>query len=91
MLQESVKRKELPEVEKRLPVREDIYEVNDITVGKYGTDVQFATETAETLTGELVSEGLFQYGENGTIVPNIAKSYSVNSDFTNYTIYIPPV
>lgn len=88
MLQESVKRKKLPEVEKRLPVPEDIYAAKDITVGMYGADVQFATENATTITKELVSEGLFRYADNGEVAPNIAKSYTVNADFTKYTIYL---
>ncbi len=88
MFQESVKRKELPEVEKRLPVHEDVYTANDVVVGMYGADVQFATENAETLTKELVSEGLFRYSDNGEIAPNIAKAYKVNDDFTKYTIYL---
>ena len=88
MLKALVDRGELPAVEMRLPKQENIVVESGITPGVYGEDVQFATETAETLTGALVSEGLFRYAQDGTIAPNIAKSYTVNSDFTKYTIYL---
>ena len=76
----------LPEVEYRIPDRANIVVAEGHTQGVYGEDVQFATEHADTLTGALVSEGLFRYAEDGTVAPNIAKSYTVNSDFTKYTI-----
>lgn len=72
----------------RLPKGEDVYVVKDVAIGNYGEEVQFATENAKTITKELVSEGLFCYGDNGSIAPNIAKSYTVNADFTQYTIYL---
>lgn len=86
MLQKLVEARELPAVEKRLPKSENVVIADRGTPGVYGEDVQFATENADTLTGALVSEGLFCYAEDGTIAPNIAKSYTVNSDFTKYTI-----
>lgn len=86
MLQQMTASKKLPELQKRLPVFEDRYVVNGVSVGNYGEDVQFAAESAEEITGELVSEGLFQYSSTGTIAPNIAKGYTVNADFTRYTI-----
>lgn len=88
MLHSLVEARRLPAVEKRLPVSDDIMMENRGALGVYGADVQFATETADYLTGALVSEGLFCYAEDGTIAPNIAKSYTVNSDFTKYTIYL---
>lgn len=88
MLRELSERKELPEIEKRIPDSENVYVATDITAGTYGGDVQFATESGTTLTRELVSEGLFQYSNTGTIAPNIAKSYTVNADSTEYTIYL---
>ncbi|MBR6537025.1 MAG: hypothetical protein IKT67_07465 [Lachnospiraceae bacterium] len=88
MLQQAVEARILPAVERRLPKAEDVVIVENGTLGVYGAEVQFATVNADTLTGALVSEGLFYYAEDGTIAPNIAKSYTVNSDFTNYTIYL---
>ena len=77
----------LPAVEKRLP-GEDVFTVEGVATGQYGDDVQFAAEHADDITGALLSEGLFRYAEDGTIAPNIAKGYAVNSDFTKYTIYL---
>ena len=88
MLQDLSERKEIPETERRLPKEEDVYVVKDISVGSYGEDVQFATENASTITKELLSEGLFRYADTGEIVPNIARAYTVNADFTEYTIYL---
>ena len=88
MLQQAVEARVLPAVERRLPKEADVVIVDKTLTGAYGADVQFATENADTLTGALVSEGLFCYAEDGTIAPNIAKSYTVNSDFTKYTIYL---
>ena len=88
MLQHAVEARILPAVERRLPKAEDVVITENGTLGVYGAEVQFATVNADTLTGALVSEGLFYYAEDGTIAPNIAKSYTVNSDFTNYTIYL---
>lgn len=78
----------LPKVQNRLPVQADRYVVSGVPTGVYGDDVQFAVENAEELTGELVSEGLFAYSDTGTITANVAKQYTVNSDFTVYTIYL---
>lgn len=86
MLRTAVTAGRLPEVEYRLPNRANIVVEEGCTPGSYGKDVQFATEHADPLTGALVSEGLFRYAEDGTVAPNIAKSYTVNSDFTKYTI-----
>ena len=88
MLQELSERKELPKIERRLPKEEDVYVAKGIAVGNYGMDIQFATENATIITKELVSEGLFRYSDTGEIAPNIAKAYTVNADFTEYTIYL---
>ncbi len=79
----------LPAVEERIPGLEYIYRLS-VPTGKYGDDVQFAVENADEMTGELVSEGLFQYSDTGTVAPNIAEHYTVNSDFTTYTIELRP-
>lgn len=78
----------LPALEQRLPEEGNIVVAGFDTIGSYGDDLQFATENADTLTGELVSEGLFCYDETGNIVPNIAKGYTVNVDYTQYTIQL---
>lgn len=76
----------LPAVQNRLPVEADIYKLANVSRGNYGEDIQLATENADELTGCLVSEGLFAYSDTGTIAPNIAKNYTVNEDYTKYTI-----
>jgi len=76
----------LPEVQNRLPAEAFIYRADVGLTGVYGEDVQFAVENADKITGQLISEGLFAYSDNGTIVPNVAKAYTVNQDFTQYTI-----
>ncbi len=89
MLRAMTETGKLPSLQKRLPVQDNIaVMVGAITVGVYGDDIQFAVENADKLTGELVSEGLFEYSNTGTIAPNVAKHYTVNSDFTKYTIYL---
>lgn len=88
MLQALVQSGKLPEVKKRIPLRQDVYIVAGTSVGAYGEDVQFAAESADVITGELVSEGLFRYAEDGTVAPNVALSYTVNSDYTKYTIQL---
>lgn len=78
----------LPVAEKRIPVKEEVLKETGITVGAYGEDAQFAAEVGDELIGQLISEGLFRYGTDGSVAPNLAKSYSVNADFTKYTIYL---
>ena len=86
MLQELVEKRLLPAMEKRIPLPEGIFVEKLPQQGVYGERLHLAAVTAAGITKELVSEGLFRYGDNGTIEPNVAKKYTVNSDFTVYTI-----
>ena len=88
MLTELVKRKQLPTLEKRLPVAQDIMVETAESIGTYGGIVQFALMQAGEETGQLIEEGLFRFAPDGTIEPNVAKGYTVNEDFTEYTIYL---
>lgn len=88
MWQDMVNARELPALEGRIPTADDVMVESFERVGSYGESAQLATINADTITGELVSEGLFRYDVNGNIVPNIAKGYEVNADFTSYTIYL---
>lgn len=88
MLTELVKRRQLPTLEKRLPVSEDIMVEAAESIGTYGSAVQFALMQAGEETGQLIEEGLFRFAADGTIEPNVAKGYTVNDDFTEYTIYL---
>ncbi len=90
MLQDMVNAGEIPNLEKRIPDAENVYveALPSIEVGVYGEGASFATVNADSITGQLVSEGLFRYDAEGNVVPNIAKAYEVNADFTSYTIYL---
>ena len=86
MLQDLVAAKKLPPLENRIPAADDVMTEPLGTVGVYGESAQLAAADAGVMAGELVSEGLFCYAADGSIVPNIAKGYTVNADFTRYTI-----
>lgn len=88
LLQAMVSSNLLPVLESRLPKEGNIVVAELGSVGNYGEDLQFAAENADTMTGELVSEGLFCYDGAGNVVPNIAKGYTVNVDYTQYTIQL---
>lgn len=87
-LTEKVRIGKLAPIEERLPGKEEVYEEAEFMVGTYGDDVQFAVESADRITKELLTEGLFRLGADGSILPNIAKAYTVNEDFTKYTVYL---
>lgn len=78
----------LPPAEERIPKADNVMTEPLAAVGVYGQSAQFATVNADTVTRELVSEGLFRYAADGKIAPNIAKGYTVNADSTKYTIYL---
>lgn len=86
MLQDLVAAGKLPPLEKRIPAADNVMTEPLGTVGRYGESAQLAAADAGIMAGELVSEGLFRYAADGSIVPNIAKGYTVNADFTIYTI-----
>lgn len=86
MLQELVAGKKLPPLEERIPAADDVMKELSGTTGVYGESAQLAASDAGRMAGELVTEGLFRYAADGSIVPNIAKGFTVNADFTTYTI-----
>jgi len=88
MLQDLVNARSLPALEARIPTAESVFVETLASIGTYGESAQFAAINANMITGELVSEGLFRYESTGNIGPNIAKGYEVNTDFTEYTIYL---
>lgn len=87
MLGRLVQGGKLAPLEKRIPKTGSVFVASDVT-GVYSESACMAAMNADTITGELFSEGLFCYGADGSIVPNIAKSCSVNSDATVYTIQL---
>lgn len=88
LLQAMVNSNLIPVLERRLPKEGNIAVAELGSVGNYGEDLQFAAENADTMTGELISEGLFCYDGAGNVVPNVAKGYTVNVDYTQYTIQL---
>lgn len=88
MLRTLVEAGKLPPLSERLPTADNIMTETSGTAGVYGESAKLAAISADTITRELVSEGLFRYDADGTIAPNIAKGYEVNIDFTTYIIYL---
>lgn len=84
MLQKLVEKGKLPALEKRIPTAESasVLPVN----GTYCDTVSMAAVNADIVTGQLFSEGLFAYAEDGSIVGNVAKDYTKNANSTVYTI-----
>lgn len=87
-LTEMVHAGDLPEVEDRLPIEEDIMVEGVEEVGVYGGAYEFAYPKAGWNTGKPIEQGLFRFKEDGTVEPNVAKGYDVNEDATVYTIYL---
>ncbi|WP_244226539.1 ABC transporter substrate-binding protein [Paenibacillus protaetiae] len=92
MLQELVKAGTLPPVEQRLPAKGDVmvepvYE----SIGKYGGEWRNPWNGPDDKWGiEMITEEpLFRFKQDGTgIEPNVAKSYEVNADSTEYIIHL---
>lgn len=87
MFQKLVRGGKLSPLEKRIPTNGNVYVAADVT-GIYSESACLATTDASVITGELFSEGLFAYGADGSVQPNIAKSYEVNSNATVFTIHL---
>ena len=77
-------------VEDRLPVKDDVKVENDayLTVGKYGGELHRTASTGNWNAGKPIEEGLFLFRADGTVVPNVAKSWEINEDSTVYTIHL---
>lgn len=85
MLEKQVQQGKLPELAKRLPAAGSVAQMTEVN-GLYAQSVSLAAVNANTVTGALFSEGLFEVTEAGRIVPNIAKGYTVDAGATVYTI-----
>ncbi|MDR1444100.1 MAG: ABC transporter substrate-binding protein [Treponema sp.] len=80
----------LPPLEQRLPAAGDIMvEVMDST-GAYGSHLTFTSSgrSSQWSYGMMTEEPLFRFTLQGTVEPNVAKSYTVNANATEYTIYL---
>ncbi len=94
MLAERVEAGELPPVEERLPVREDLLVIEPLDeIGKYGgTWRRGFTGPADGQNGHRVAGGdrlLFWDAENfPELTPNVAKGWEVSEDGTTITIFL---
>ncbi|MDI9483832.1 MAG: ABC transporter substrate-binding protein [Bacillota bacterium] len=81
---------ELPPVEERLPVPEDVMVERKESIGKYGGSFNFTFEGkgSQWFYGKITEEPLFRFKTDGTVEPNVAKGYDVNEDATVFTIYL---
>ena len=78
----------LPAVEERIPTAEDVMVENVASVGQYGGSIKMVLTKAGWATGKPIEQGLFRFNSNGEVEPNVAKSYDVNADATEYTIHL---
>ncbi|WP_236291530.1 ABC transporter substrate-binding protein [Paenibacillus allorhizoplanae] len=92
MLAKLVTAGSLKPVTDRLPVKEDIM-VEKVTdeIGKYGGDwkMPWAGPNDRWTVGAPTEESLFRFNKDGsTVEPNVAKSFEVNKDSTEFTIHL---
>ncbi|WP_105614299.1 ABC transporter substrate-binding protein [Vallitalea okinawensis] len=92
MFDELVKSGELPPVEDRLPVKEDIM-IEEVLeeIGQYGGQWRFPWGGIDDKwdAAYITEEALFRFRSDGQgVEPNVAKGYEVNADSTEYTIYL---
>lgn len=88
-LAEQVKAGELPAVEDRLPVAEDIMIEEVEELGRYGGSVTITTlDGGHWNWSPFVEQGLFRFKDDmsGEVEPNICKDFSANEDSTVWTI-----
>ncbi|GGA36855.1 ABC transporter substrate-binding protein [Paenibacillus physcomitrellae] len=93
MLAEKVKAGSLPPVEERMPAADDIMvEPTYEEIGKYGGEWRYPWNGPDDKWGiEMVTEEpLFRFKQDGSgsVEPNVAKSYDVNEDSTEFTIHL---
>ena len=72
----------------RLPKEPMVEDAEYLTIGTYGGELRRAADTGNWGNGKPIEEGLFRFKADGTVEPNVAKGYSVNEDYTVWTIYL---
>ncbi len=77
-------------VEDRLPVKDDVFVENAsyLKIGTYGGELHRSANTGSWYAGKPIEEGLFRFKADGTVEPNVAKSWEINDDSTVYTIHL---
>lgn len=93
MLQEKVKAGTIPAVAERMPASGDIMvEPTYEEVGKYGGEWRYPWNGPDDKWGiEMVTEEpmvRFKQDGSGNVEPNVAKSYDVNADSTEFTFHL---
>ncbi len=79
---------DLPPVAERLPKEPMVEDAEYLTIGTYGGELRRAADGGNWSNGKPIEEGLFRFKTDGTVEPNVAKGYSVNEDYTVWTIYL---
>ncbi len=89
-LESMVENGEIPSLEDRLPVQEDIMVEEIGNTGNYGDilTMSFQGKSSKWGYGMITEEPLFRFTMDGGLEPNVAKGYDVNEDATVYTIYL---
>jgi len=90
MLAKQVAAGTLPKLEERLPVASDVMVETMDSVGTYSDyfTYLFKGKDDQWTVGKMTEESLFRFKADGTVEPNVAKGYEVNSDATIYTIHL---
>ena len=89
-LAELVKQGKLPPLEQRIPVASDVMVSKMDSVGTYGGDMRFTSYGGDSkwTVGKQTEEPMFRFKLDGSIEPNVAKSYEVSKDCKIYTIHL---
>ena len=79
---------DLPAVADRMPLEPMVEDAEGLTIGTYGGELKTSASSSSWTAGKIIEEGLFRFTDDGIAEPNVAKAYTVNEDFTVYTIYL---
>jgi peptide/nickel transport system substrate-binding protein len=92
VLAEAVKTGSLPSLDKRIPAKEDLMVEGVVEeIGKYGGEwrTPWKGPNDHWNIGKPTEEALFRFKPDGSgVEPNVAKSYEVNADSTEFTIHL---
>ncbi len=94
MLAEKVANGELPKVEDRLPVAEDVFvEMNTasdeaLEIGTYGGVLNLGPAGGSWGLSRPSLESIIRYNTDGTYYPNVIKAYEHDADYTTWTFYL---
>ncbi|CAG7629292.1 Periplasmic alpha-galactoside-binding protein [Paenibacillus solanacearum] len=91
-LADAVKSGSLPSLDKRIPAKEDVMVEGVVEeIGKYGGEwrMPWKGPNDRWTIGKPTEEALFRFKSDGSgVEPNVAKSYEVNADSTEFTIHL---